>query len=75
MKRYYKSYEKFQVDFSEFDFFLYFGEEAYFNPFLYFYWRLFKPKELEKIPITINDLIKSAEKKRWIKPTAEPKIA
>ena len=57
--------EKFHVDISNMNFDSYFGPEAGFNPIYYLLNKLFCKEKLKKISLTIDDLIKAAEKKEW----------
>lgn len=63
--------EHFQVEMSDFEFSLYFGEEAGTDPITFLYFLLFKSKRPKFVPITIKDLAISAERRKWIKPQAE----
>jgi hypothetical protein len=45
-----------------------FGPEAALNPFLYLYWRLWKPAELRKVPLTVADLVEAAQTGRLQSP-------
>jgi Protein of unknown function (DUF1493) len=59
----------FAVDMTGFHFNHHFGPEAAFNPFLYFYWRLFAPEHLRFIPITFAHLAHRARSHRWTTPS------
>jgi hypothetical protein len=61
----------FQVDMAEFEFRLYFGEEAGADPITLIYFLMFKSARPKFIPITIVDLASSADQKKWIRPNAE----
>ena len=61
----------FQVDMSDFEFSLHFGEEAGGDPITLLYFLIFKSKRPKFIPITVRDLANSAKQKRWIEPKAE----
>ncbi len=52
----------------------YFGPEGC-NPFGFLYDLLFAREKFRKIPITLQDLAKSAQAKRWIPPQGQPKPA
>ncbi len=63
--------EYFQVDMADFEFRLYFGEEAGADPITLIYFLIFKSARPKFIPITIFDLANSADQKKWIRPNAE----
>jgi hypothetical protein len=56
--------DKFAVDMSEFEFSKHFGPEG-FNPIYYFYCLLFSRDKLRQLPITLGDLTKAAQNKKW----------
>lgn len=59
--------EKFQVDFSAFEFDRYFGGEVSFDPFAWFAAILSRTAVCNLEPLTVQDLVDSAKAKRWLK--------
>ena len=57
--------KEFDVDLSTMNFDSYFGPEAGFNPIYYLFNKLFCKKKLKKTSLTINNLVRAAEKKEW----------
>jgi len=63
--------DEFDVDISNFVFDRHFGPELPFNPFVWFYWKLCEPEKLNRrgqykmVPITVMDLYKAAESKKF----------
>ena len=65
--------EEFNIqNMSAFDFSTYFGPEVG-DLFILLYCLVFDRDKLLRIPITLRDLVKSAEAKRWIPPQNQPK--
>jgi hypothetical protein len=64
--------ERFQVDLSEFDYEKHFGEEVGVNPLLYLWWKLRRADQLKRIPITLEDLVTAAIRRRWRTPERPP---
>ena len=58
--------DHFSVDLSDFEFRRYFGPEAGFNPFVYLYLLLFKPKSSTLKSLTVADLLRAANQGQWI---------
>ncbi|HSR49453.1 MAG TPA: DUF1493 family protein [Acidobacteriota bacterium] len=63
--------EGFEVDMSDFEFSKYFQPEGC-NPFFFVYSLFFKRDNLRSTPLTVGDLVRSAEQHRWVEPEAEP---
>lgn len=65
--------EEFEIqNMSEIDYSAYFGPEGG-GLFFFLYYLVFKRDKFLLVPITLRDLVKSAEAKRWIPPQNEPK--
>ena len=65
--------EEFDIqNMSEIDLSAYFGPEGG-DLFIFLYYLVFDRDKFLRIPITLRDLVKSAEAKRWIPPENEPK--
>ena len=65
--------EEFEIqNVSEIDLSAYFGPEGV-DPFTFLFCLVFKRDKFLRIPITLRDLVDSAEAKRWIPPQNQPK--
>ena len=64
--------QHFGVDTSEFKASLHFGPEAGCNPFLFLVLRMYRPRSLRLVPITVGDLVEAARSGRWHSPDRNP---
>jgi acyl carrier protein len=66
--------KKLDVDMTDLDVTKHFGPEAGFNLIYYLFTYFFHRDELKFVPITVSDMVVSAEAKKWIAPNREPEL-